>query len=895
VLTVNRRLARHLMDDFDRLQLEQGRSTWPTPDIVPLSGWLERCWDSLVGLPDLPDLAAESGTMPLLLNPVQEQALWEQVIRAESVGSPFLDVASVAEKALQAYELWHAWLDANDQVDPANLFLDVDAQAFQTWMARFEARCTEQGWIVAARLPAWLTHQAIHLAMGSHVLLAGFERLAPALERLFDQLSRQGTMISCWQPPGQQSQTVRLDFPDQNSEIETAARWARHHLAANPEDRIGVIIPDLQRMRAQVVRIFTDVLHPEMFALTAAPERPLFNLSLGSPLAGYPLIQDMFLVLDGLRGSWALTDAGALLRSPCITGGESERWPRALLDQHLRDKGRPRLAVKQWQQMTGEPARGDHCPLLRQVLTRAMAMLPTPDRQTPSAWVETFSNWLAIWGWPGERTLTSREFQTWEAGRTLLATFATLDRIVGRISLPRALQQIRKLAQRRLYQPETPDAPIQILGILEATGEPFSALWLLGLAGEVWPAAPAPNPFLPLAWQRQRGLPRASAQGELDFARRLTERLLASAPRVVASHARMQEDLPQRLSPLIAHVPPVDIGFLDLGPGQPYWRSIQAAAEWETCPDHQGTPLQSNVQVAGGARVLKSQAECPFQAYAVYRLGATALPEVEPMVDARTRGTLVHRVLELFWRETPDLKNLAGLDDASLAERIRKAVVASVQQEAENRPEWFPDGLRRLEENRLTRLLTTWIKLERTRTRSFQVVLHEKSLQLDVGGLLLDLRPDRVDALADGRRVVLDYKTGEPKLSDWRVPRLREPQLPLYCLIQGENVAALAFAKVRPEKPAFLGLGAEQDLLPMQNSMETALRYHQVAGWPELLTSWREDLTRMAGEFLAGVACVSPLPGACDYCQLTPLCRIHEAGLHSDPDDPEPTFFAPPG
>ncbi|MEO5372321.1 MAG: hypothetical protein H7833_19805 [Magnetococcus sp. DMHC-1] len=54
VLTVNRRLARHLMDDFDRLQLEQGRSAWPTPDIVSLSGWLERCWDSLVGLPDLP-------------------------------------------------------------------------------------------------------------------------------------------------------------------------------------------------------------------------------------------------------------------------------------------------------------------------------------------------------------------------------------------------------------------------------------------------------------------------------------------------------------------------------------------------------------------------------------------------------------------------------------------------------------------------------------------------------------------------------------------------------------------------------------------------------------------------------------------------------------------------
>jgi inactivated superfamily I helicase len=75
-----------------------------------------------------------------------------------------------------------------------------------------------------------------------------------------------------------------------------------------------------------------------------------------------------------------------------------------------------------------------------------------------------------------------------------LAQFAALHAIESRLTRSDALQALRSLMADTLFQPEVPRAPIQILGLLEAAGQPFDALWVTGLAAESWPAAPQPNP-----------------------------------------------------------------------------------------------------------------------------------------------------------------------------------------------------------------------------------------------------------------------------------------------------------------------------------------------------------------------------------------------------------------
>ena len=54
---------------------------------------------------------------------------------------------------------------------------------------------------------------------------------------------------------------------------------------------------------------------------------------------------------------------------------------------------------------------------------------------------------------------------------------------------------------------------------------PPVALDRAGLSADRWPPAPAPNPLLPFAWQRERNVPRSSAKRELAFAETLTDTL----------------------------------------------------------------------------------------------------------------------------------------------------------------------------------------------------------------------------------------------------------------------------------------------------------------------------------------------------------------------------------
>jgi ATP-dependent helicase/nuclease subunit B len=79
-----------------------------------------------------------------------------------------------------------------------------------------------------------------------------------------------------------------------------------------------------------------------------------------------------------------------------------------------------------------------------------------------------------------------------------------------------AIANLRRLCADTLFQPESPDAPIQVLGVLESLGLEFDALWVSGLTDDVWPMRARPNPFLPPALQKKAGIREASPEATLE-------------------------------------------------------------------------------------------------------------------------------------------------------------------------------------------------------------------------------------------------------------------------------------------------------------------------------------------------------------------------------------------
>jgi ATP-dependent helicase/nuclease subunit B len=167
--------------------------------------------------------------------------------------------------------------------------------------------------------------------------------------------------------------------------------------------------------------------------------------------------------------------------------------------------------------------------------------------------------------------------------------------------------------------------------------------------------------------------------------------------------------------------------------------------------------------------------------------------------------------------------------------------------------------------------------LERER-RPFVVRASETRAPLSVGGLRVEVIADRVDQMDDGRFVVIDYKTGRAHVKDWYGARPAEPQLPLYAIAAPGTVAALAYARLRPDACDFRGLAHESGLLPAVGTLADDKQAATVGSWEALLNDWRVTLEALAAAFRTGAAAVDPRDGreTCEQCDLEPLCRVHE-------------------
>ncbi len=865
VVTAGRRLARALRSQYALRARARGRELWPTPAILPWEAWIESLWEA----------ALYAGVMlPARLDEDQELLVWQRVLEEAPQAGELLDLPATAEAARDSWNLMHAW-----RVDRRALEAQAgeDTRAFLEWALRFERRSESEGWLEAARRPDYLAERLHALRLPAAVTLAGFDEFTPQQKRFLGACQSAGVEIENLEPPAAPpGRAVRVAFPDRAQEWEAAARWARGLIERGEARTVGVVVPDLERVRGPLEGIFTRILEPEALLPAATPRRRCFNITAAPPLASAPVVRAALLALELDRARNPIARAGALLRSPFLAGAEAERGARALLEGQLREWGVWEVSVLDLRRWCREARRP--CPLLRRAL-RAWSQLDCslPERQRPGAWSRDFSRLLQKLGWPGERALSSEEHQAAAAFNELLERLARLDTVADGISRGDALGLLRRMAARTPHQPESEPAPVQVLGVLEAAGLRFDALWIAGLDDETWPRPSRPDSFLPLALQRALGLPHASPERELEFARRATRRLLASAARIVASRPLCEEDRPLGPSPLIRELPEVRAEDLGLAEGPDYIRIQAAARRSESFQDPCGPALGPDAWSRGGSRVFQYQALCPFRAFAELRLGAKAPEFPEPGLPPQDRGLAVHAALEHFWGEVGTRQRLCELSEQELAETLERAARAALER-LEGRRGKLPGGFAELERRRLARLLRDWLELERERP-PFRVLRREWERRIELAGIRADLKIDRVDQLADGRELILDYKTGRCSVKNWEGERPEDPQLPLYAVTYEGMPVGVAFARLKKGNLGFSGLADGCEPAPGIASGDLAAR----------LAEWRATLERLAARFREGRAEVDPKKGdeTCRTCRLWPLCRVHQAELSASEGEEE--------
>lgn len=862
ILTSNERLFRYLRSRYDQAMQQAGKKIWDTPQIISYQGWLSRC-------------LSELGESWRLLDKNPALRLWEQLIEDSSRGTDLelLQVSKTAEKAYQAYQLLR-----EHGVTLDGCFLTEDQRVFKHWQSLFSAECQRQDWLDRSELPAHLCQAFMNgkLPMPAQILLVGFDQLPPGAEQIGAACRSLGcgceqVQLLAADPP----QLIVYAAQDEDQEIEQAARWARQLLDQGAES-VGVVVFDLQSKRRKIERVFRDQIDP-----AAGPglldEEANFTLSLGSPLAEQGVIHAACELL-ALSRQLTLDQVSFLLRTPYLGGSRSEADSRAQLETKIRSFRQQQIKLISLQNLAVNSAQLKSLAAICKTLDQS---LNDKKLRLPGVWAEQFAEQLQVLGWPGERSMASSEYQAIKAWREkLLPSLAALDPVSKPMGRGQALSLLRRLAADIDFQLEAPTGSLQVVGQLESAGLHFEHLWVLGLSEKVLPAAARPNPFLPHDLQQRHQMPHASAERELAFAEQVVDRLKNAAPQVIFSYPCREGDCDLRPSPLIPQQA-VEAEIKVADPQDALAQITASLPSLQQLIDDDGPPLAGG-KGSGGTGILKDQAHCPFRAFVHYRLGGRELDKAAPGLDAMTRGDLVHLVLERLWLKLRNQQTLLELDGSAQSELLGELIGASVEN-------YFVDRTRPsaqlllLEKQRIEILLSDWLNCVERKRDPFEVAEMEQEHIEQFGPLQIKTKIDRIDRLADGSRVVIDYKTGSKlKADDLLSEPLLEPQLPIYAVAEkGAEADGVVFAQVRRSDCRLLGVVKEKGLLGRVKALNVYPQAEQrnLDSWSALLSDWRRQLDMLASDFVAGKAAVRPfdLKRSCQYCDLPGLCRINEA------------------
>lgn len=822
IITPNRRLAAHLEQQFILDQKNLQQTAWPSLKAFPLQTWLENLW-------------RESLDSQVLLNKHQECFLWQECIKRIS-GAEF---SGLAATAMEAWNLLYLW-----KLDPKNLpCFTEDTLCFQQWALLFRKILTQNNWITRSQVPAALISSKIKI--NHKIILTGFDQIPPQLNEFLSFFQTEALEINnC------ESQQGRIEFETLEQEIYAMARFAKQQHELNPQANIGCVVPNLAQIRSQIDRIFSELLPADAF-----------NISAGTPMSSEPMISAAFDLLT-LQDQLSTETITRLLLNPFLPKSAAELAANAVLDVELRQLNKPIFTLHELINFLDTKKHIKNISLLINELKK-ITHRSRNIQQSFSYWAQDFHQQLAQIGWPGKTQISDKEFALAICWQKSLQEFASLDLIENKISRNSALKILREQISHTPFQVKSKNQKINILGLLEAAGINFDSLWLMGLDQKTLPPAPTPNPFIPREIAIINKMPHSSADRELEFCENMINRFKKSSQHIVFSHINYENDQEIKPSSLIANVQKISLDNLGLQNFENIYHRIYSSKRLECIDDKNAPEVALSENIKGGSKIFELQALCPFRAFAELRLSAEELPIAEIGIDKKTRGSIIHECLQNIWHLLQSQTQLIATPEEKLTSIIKNSLQKFLTSDSQH------TTFLELEKHTLTNLL--WRLLEQEKIRSnFAVLATEKKVAVEIGGLKVNLRFDRIDMLDDQSLLIIDYKTGKklPVISDWLSERPKNIQLPLYC-VATNGTHHLAFWQINAAAVNFWPITLEQ-INASAKDVTTPFT------WETLIKKWQTTLAQLAHDFLAGKAEVDPIDEKiCDNCKLQSLCRIN--------------------
>lgn len=854
VVTAGGIATRQTQSYLARQHLEAGRSAWLTPTVLTFRDWATALWHRYL----------DDGSRHLL-NPAQVDALWRRVI----------DESGAGLQGLPGYSHMSAWArgasqrrrDWNVDIDELHAFRhDPDCRAFLRWERAYREVLDDAGWMDPGDAVDALAVKAPSPAgNGTGSVVWADLTLTPIQSQLAERLRMAGFNFSDWVPPACNKRSRRIQLADASEEVRVAAVWAAARLARQPGQRLAIVLPGLEARRDEVTGALEEALYPDGLRLGAQTgQRKIVCLQGQSTAMDNPMIGAAMNALELFCSAGDFQVLSRWLRSPFF-GTAEHADARCMLETQLRSHISSQMTFLDAFRSGGLAARiRAALPMLADELEAAVSLLGAhPRRATLTTWVTVWRRLLDGLDWGGQDATVPDD---WESA---LNDLVLLTPILDRLDQSDALAELERILGRPRQLGAVPLHGIFLLASPENVGPGYDAAWVSGLTDTQWPQASQPIPLLPSTLQRRHGMPWATPAAALEQSRVTIQRLVDRVPDVILSSPERAHEHSVQPSPLILSRPLVTEADL-LGSSARRSRQIEldeSRLEKSTDP----VPPVEARQLRGGIGTLSMQSICPLRAFIDSRLTAKPLETVRPGFDARQRGIAAHAAVRRLFGDLPDRQELLSWSPEDRTRRIERSCKLSLRSVfgvAENRLGALFD----LELSRLRAVLAHFLELESTRT-PFRVAGVEQSIKVDVGGLEITGRLDRIDELdSDGSLAVIDYKTGRRNNpSDWLKERPRDLQLPFYAAFLQAEIEAVAIAVLNPASPEYKGLWLGDGPFPGRSA-----RLPAEFTWPMQRDRWRTQIETLVREYAGGDGRIFRKEIKQAEGGIAPLTRVHE-------------------
>lgn len=799
-----------------------------------------------------------------------------------------LNIPATAKLLYQAWTMNCEWLGSDQALALASYRglaeTDLYLEVVDVYRTALEKRHAQDQALYSQTQLRWLQH--VGLLSTEHFVLHGFDDLSPNTRLWKKTMESFGCSVALDKEESTrdrfQLQVESLHcYPAQDrfDEAQQVSLWAIQQvnelIKTKPlnEIRVAIVAPDLTEYKTLLTQALDEQLYQKglsrQLSQNNLADSALYNTSLGEPLNTVPLVNNAMQTL-------------ALLLQPekLIPYQDWSRWlisPYTAGQLTLRQEADSAFRSLQWAQLkwpklfSGRRVGADN-PEGELSENRAVEKLPKKLVDSLLNWLDNNVNQdpdlgekyiglaqfvalvlqaLQALGWPGDRVLSSAEFQQKAAFENALQQFARLDEMNGKQSRSAWLKLFNQYLSETVHQPQsTGHQPIQIMGMLEAGGQSFDALWVLGLTNESWPRAANPNPFIPTDLQRQLAMPRSDAARELHYAQQTSQRLVHSSANVYWSYPKQIGEagfLPTSIFPNVGEASVAmwhPLNYQSLS--QHLHRQEDGHSRLLWALDAVGNELAEGSTAPGGTGILQAQSQCPLMAYIDYRLGAKyGLQDVEDRLQNTNQGTLVHAVLEWFWQETQNQSALLLLSEDEIRTRLNKYIEHAFTELQSG----LAEGIQAVEQNRILELCLQWLQMESGR-EPFAVSETEQETRINLAGIEFKVIIDRVDQV-NGKAVILDYKTGKASIKALLKTPIQAPQLAVYLFAVEQDIAGIGYGLLHSDDGVNISaISEEKDMISSARTIQVFSRMAEKEGGDFYQVSWNDFLDHLKDQVL---------------------------------------------